>query len=111
MDKQNIEIIGRVVVKPKLEKSKSKKDYSRIRIAVNKKVLDEKNKEQDKATFYEALLFGKRAEMSQKLKKGTLIRIKGDLEVRAYLTKKGEPRTNMTVFTDEMNVFDTEIFK
>ncbi len=111
MNKQRIEIIGRVVVKPKLQKSKDDKNYTKIRIAVNSKQKDKKGEKKDTVTYYDALTFGKRAENLTKLKKGMLIRTIGDIEISSYSTKEGEPKSNITIFSDEFHIFSTDIFK
>ena len=111
MNKQNVELVGRAVVKPTPLKSKDKKSYSKVRIAVNRKSKDAKGKDLDLVTYNDILVFGKRAESSKNLTKGTLIRTVGNLEVKPYLTKKGEPKADLTVFAREFQVLDTEIFK
>ena len=111
MNKQKIEIIGRVVVKPKLQKSKGDKDYTKIRVAVNKKQKDEEGKENNIVTYYDVLTFGKRAEKLSKLKKGTLVCTTGDIEITPYLTKDGNPKADLTIFTDQFLILNTKIFK
>ncbi|MBN2016005.1 single-stranded DNA-binding protein [Candidatus Dojkabacteria bacterium] len=111
MNKQQIELVGRVVVKPKKQKSKGDKIYSKIRVAVNRKRKDQTKKEEQEVTYYDLLVFGVRAEKSEKLDKGNLIRAVGDLEVKPYLTKKGDPKVDLTVFSRELQVFDTEVFR
>jgi single stranded DNA-binding protein len=111
MNKQRVELVGRTVVKPELQKSKDKKNYAKIRIAINRRSKNSKGKEEDAVTYYDVLVFGKRAERSENLDKGMLLRVEGDLEVKPYLTKKGEPKTDLTVFAREFQVLDTEVFK
>lgn len=111
MNKQRVELIGRTVVKPELLKSKEDKSYSKIRIAVNRRSKDTKEKNEETVTYYDILVFGQRAEKSERLDKGMLIRTVGDLEVKPYLTKKGEPKAGLTVFAREFQVFDSEIFR
>jgi single-strand DNA-binding protein len=111
MNKQRIELVGRVVMKPELLKSKADKSYSKVRIAVNRKSKDKDGKETETVTYYDVLVFGRRAEKSVKLDKGKLIRAAGDLEVRPYKTKKDEPKVGLTVLSNEFYVFDTEVFK
>lgn len=111
MNRQRVELIGRTTAKPEVKKSKSDKDYSRFSIAVNSKSKDEKGKEVEVATFYNVLTFGKRAERVAKLKKGQLLRVVGDLEVKSYLNKKEEAKTDLTVFVRELQVIDSEAFK
>lgn len=110
MNKQKVEIIGRVVKKPKMLTSKSDNSYARVDVAVNWKSKDKKGKEIDQVTYYEVLVFGKQAEKSKKFKKGMLLRVSGDLEIDAYLTKKGEPRSDVTVISREFQVLNTKIF-
>lgn len=111
MNKQRIEIQGRVVAPPELQHSKGDKSYAKIRVACNWKTTDTKGKEKDEVTFYELLVFNKRAEKSTNLGKGTLIRSVGDLELKPYLSKDGEAKITPTVFVREFQVLDTEIFK
>jgi len=111
MNKQKIEIIGRVVVKPKLQKSKEDKSYSRVRIAVNTSQKDKNGDKKDIVNYYDVLTFGKRAENMAKLIKGKLIRATGDIEISTYLSKDGNPKSSITVFSDEFHVFSTDIFK
>jgi single-stranded DNA-binding protein len=110
MDKQRIELIGRVVVKPELQTSKEDKPYTKIRIAVNDKPKKD-SEEESEVTYYDLLTFDKRAELSTKLDKGLLVRVLGDLKATAYLSKQGEPKNDLTVFVKELHVFDTNIFK
>ena len=111
MNRQKIEIVGRIVVKPEVLKSKGDKDYAKVRVAVNSKGKDKKGKEIEQVTYYVLLVFGKRAERSANLDKGMLVRAVGDLEVRPFLSKKGEAKAGLTVFVREFQVFDTEVFK
>lgn len=111
MNKQKIELVGRVVIQPELQKSKADKDYSKIRIAVNRNGKDRDGKDEDIVTYYDVLVFGKRAEKSSNFKKGMLVRAVGDIGISPYLTKKGEPKVDLTVFAKEFQVFDTEVFK
>lgn len=111
MNKQRIELVGRTVIKPELQKSKDKKNYAKVRIAVNRRSKNSKGKDEETVTYYDLLVFGTRAERSENLDKGMLVRASGDLEVTPYLTKKGEPKADLTVFAREFQVLDTEIFK
>jgi len=111
MNKQWIELIGRTVVKPELLTSKEGKSYAKVRIAVNKLEKDKEQKEESKATYYDILVFGKRAEKSQNLEKGTLMRVAGDMSASPYVTKDGDARVELTVFAREFHVLDTSIFK
>ncbi len=111
MNKQKIEIIGRVVVKPELQKSKSKKQYSKVRVAVNSVIKNKKGKEEDVATYYQILIFGNLANKSKNFNKGMLVRSVGDLAVKTYLSKKGEPKADLTVISDEIQVLDSKAFK
>lgn len=111
MNRQKIEIIGRCTAKPEVKKSKSKKDYAKLGVAVNSTSKDENGKEQEKATFYNVLIFDKRAKTCEKLKKGQQIIIIGNLDANAYLSKDGEARVDLTVLANEFFVLDSEIFK
>jgi single-strand DNA-binding protein len=111
MNRQRVELIGRTTAKPEVKKSKNDKDYSKFSLAVNSKSKDEKGKEVEKATFYNILTFGKRAEKTANLKKGQLMRVVGDLEVETYTNKKDEAKADLTVFVRELQAFDTEAFK
>lgn len=111
MNKQRLELVGRVVATPEVQTSKAKKKYSRVRIAANWKSKSAKGKEQEEVTFYEVLLFDKKAEKSENLDKGMLIRTLGDLEIKPFLTKKGEAKVDLTLIAREFQVFDSEVFK
>ncbi|MBU0975818.1 MAG: single-stranded DNA-binding protein [Patescibacteria group bacterium] len=111
MNKQVAEVIGRVVLKPDVQKSKADKEYSKVRIAVNVKDKDQKGKPVEKVNYYDVLLFGKRAVKSPNLEKGMLIRALGPLSVKPYVTKKGDAKVELTLFADDFHVFDTEVFK
>jgi len=111
MNVQRIEVVGRTVVKPELLQSKNKKPYAKVRIAVNKKKDIGKKKQSEKTTYYDLLVFGKRAEKSQNLEKGMLLRSMGDIDITPYLTKKGEPKASQTIFVKEFQVLSTDIFK
>ncbi|MDD3647862.1 MAG: single-stranded DNA-binding protein [Candidatus Dojkabacteria bacterium] len=111
MNKQSIEIIGRVVQKPEVQKSKSDKEYSRVSVAVNVKEKNTKGEFEEKANFFDVLLFGKRAVKSSNLEKGMLIRALGPLSIKPYTSKKKEARVELAVFADEFYVFNSEVFK
>lgn len=111
MNRQNIEIIGRTVVKPELLESKEGKSYATVRIAVNKLQKNKDEKEENKVTYYDVLVFGKRAEKSQNLDKGTLMRVVGDFSVKPYITKSGEGKAELLIFARDFQVLDTSQFK
>jgi len=111
MNKQRIEIVGRVVATPEVQTSKGNKKYAKVRIAANWKSKSAKGKEQDEVTYYEILIFDHKAEKRGNLAKGMLIRALGDLEVKPFLTKKGEAKAGLTVMAKEFQVFDSEVFK
>lgn len=111
MNRQRVEIIGRVVQNPEIKKSKSDNSYSQVRVAVNARSKDRKGNAKDKATFYNVLTFGKRAEKVTRIQKGTLVRAMGELDADPYLSKKGEAKIDLTVIANDFHVFDSQIFK
>src|SRR4030042_4598424 len=104
MNKQLIELMGHIVERPEIRSSKDKKKFAKMCLAVNDVVKDVEGKEIERVTFYNLLLFGKRVEICKKLKKGSLLRTVGKLSSKPYLSKKGEPKVDLTVFVDEFNI-------
>ncbi len=111
MNKQRIEVMGRTVASPEILKSKDKKEYAKLTLAVNWKSKTKEGKEKEEATFYDVLMFGKSASKMDKLDKGQLMRVVGDLEARPYTSKKDEPRVGLTVLAREFQILDMDVFK
>ena len=111
MNKQRIEIFGRVVATPEVKKSKGEKEYAILDVAVNAKSKDKDGNPSEKATFYSALLFGKRASVASRIDKGTPVRVLGDLDVRPYISKNGDARNDLKIMTKEFNIFDTSLYR
>jgi len=111
MDIQRVELIGRTTSLPELKTSKGNTEYSSIRMAVNTKRKKTDGSEERRATFYKILLFGKRVNIYKDLEKGRKIRVVGNFTPEAYLSKTGEPRTDLTILADDFQVFDTDMFK
>jgi len=102
-----LQIMGRATADPKLQESKTGKKYCKIPIAVNQRKKKNEEEVEDKAFFYDVLLFGKRAENAVKrVKKADLILAFGKPEVEAYLSKsKKEPKFSFSLLADNWQVF------
>ena len=111
MNTQKIEVVGRAVASPEVKTSKDNNPYAKISIAANWEKKDKKGKKKEEVTFYNILVFGKRAEKSENIEKGRLLRTVGELEARPYVNKKGEAKVDLTVLAREFQVLDTEVFK
>jgi single-stranded DNA-binding protein len=110
MNRQRIELIGYTVVKPELLTSKEKKEYAKVRIAINRDNPKAPSEKKSEVTYYDILVFGKRAEKSKEIEKGMLVRTVGDLEVKPYITKKGEAKVGLTVLAREFQMLDPLIY-
>jgi single-stranded DNA-binding protein len=109
MNKEFISILGRTAIKPELLKSKENNKYLKIRIAVNKNKIN--NKDTNEVTYYDILIFGKRVEKFSKLTKGKLVYISGNIDIKPYLNKQGLPKVSLNVIANEFFILDTKIFK
>lgn len=111
MDRQKVELVGRAVASPELQKSKDNNSYAKISVAVNWKSKDPEGNETEEVTYYEVLVFNKRAEKSTNIEKGTPLRVTGDLQIKPYLSKDGEAKVSATVIARDLQILDYSIFR
>jgi len=94
--------LGRATKDPEILESKKKTKFAKFSLAVN----DYKHEDKVESTnFYEVVIFGKSIPtLTEKLKKGDLIFVKGKLESEAYLSNEKEPKVKNTILVDEWHL-------
>lgn len=99
---QQFMVLGRATKDPEFLESKKKKAYAKFSLAVNEYKKEDK---EESAVFYDVVVINKTAKkLSELLKKGDLILLKGKPECEAYLSKDNQPKAKITVFADEWQV-------
>jgi len=97
-------MVGRATKDAESLKSKTDKIFAKFTVAVNE--YQGKDKE-DKAYFYDVLVFGKSApKVVEKIKKGDRVFVQGRPEVDAYISKKDkEAKGSISVIASTWEVF------
>lgn len=98
-----VEIVGRLCRKPEILEAKSGKEYSKVSVAVNGT--------EESATFFDVVCFGKKAEYMTKYDKGQVVLVRGRLDIKPYLSKKGEAKVNLTIIGKTILRLDLPIEK
>lgn len=96
-----INIIGRLTKDPELKSTSSGFSISRFSIAVNK---SQKKGDiyEDKACFFECVVFGKQADTAQKyLEKGHRVGIDGSLDWESWQDKDGNRKSKIQIVIDK----------
>lgn len=103
MNMHQLILVGRATKDAEEVKSKSDKSFAKFSVAVNEfrgKGIDEK------AYFYDVLVFGKSAESAVKnVKKGDVVMAMGKPEIDVYISAKdSEAKGQITLFADSWKV-------
>lgn len=96
---QQFLLLGRATKDPELLESKKKKKFAKFSLAVNEY---KKEDQEETAVFYDVVVLNKTAKkLSELLKKGDLILLKGKPECEAYMSKENQPKAKITMLADE----------
>jgi single-strand DNA-binding protein len=91
-------LMGNLTRDPEMRESQRGTSFVKTAIAVNDRVPNSQGGWDDKATFFELVIFGKRAEAFEKyLRKGSSVLVDGKLEVQKWKDKEGLERTTLSV--------------
>ena len=91
-------LMGNLTRDPEMRESQRGTSFVKTAIAVNDRVPNSQGAWEDKATFFELVIFGKRAEAFEKyLRKGSSVLVDGKLEVQKWKDKEGLERTTLSV--------------
>ena len=102
---QQLVLLGRATKDPELLESKKKKKFAKFSLAINEYKKDEKDEKEETAVFYDVVVLNKSAKsLTDILKKGDLVMLKGKPECEAYLTKDNQPKAKITMLADEWQV-------
>lgn len=103
MDVQLIFLAGRATKDAEEFVGKNEKKFSKFSLAINEY---DYTKKEEVVTYYDVLIFGKRAEKAlERVKKGDKVVVQGRPEAEAYLPKKSkEPKASVTVLADSWSV-------
>jgi len=100
-----VELIGRLVSDPELEKTASGLTYTRFTLAVNRKY--ENADGEREADFINCVAWRQTAELIGKyLKKGRMVGACGTLQVRSYDAQDGTKRYVTEIIVDEITFCD-----
>ncbi len=101
-------LVGRVVSKPSLRYTHSGMQVVTLRIACNDYYKDQEGRPQQKANFFDVVVWGKQAEnCSLYLDKGRQVAIMGRLSTREWTTPAGEKRTKVEIIARRVQFIGT----
>ena len=101
-------LVGRVVSKPALRYTNSGMQVVTLRIACNDYYRDQEGRPQQKANFFDVVVWGKQAEnCSLYLDKGRQVAIMGRLSMREWTTPAGEKRTKVEIIARRVQFIGT----
>lgn len=107
-----ISLLGHVVAKPELRKTKTGKNVTSFAVATNNEWLDTDGEPQRSVDFHRVVAWEKLAEISSKhLDKGTPVYIEGRLSNRRYEGKDGMPRFITEVISRNVNILNWKASK
>ncbi len=96
-------ITGRLTADATVDETKDGRRVVNFSIAVNE-TYRPKGGERVQATTYYACSFWRTEKVAAFLKKGTLLEVHGRVEVRAYVSKQGEPKAGLNCHVNEFNI-------
>ena len=93
MSLNSVVVVGRVVHTPEVKHLASGDAVANLTVALNEKV-----KGEDRAHFFDCVIFGKSAEACGKhLTKGDMIGVSGKLQQERWETKEGQKRSKIVI--------------
>ena len=99
---QQFIVLGRSTKDPELLESKKKTKFAKFSLAVNEFKKEDKT---ETAVFYDVVVTNKTAKnLSEILKKGDLVLVKGKPECEGSLSKDNQPKAKITILVDEWHV-------
>lgn len=102
MSLNTVVISGRLATEPDIKATGSGVTIGKVSIAVN-----EFYKGKEKAHFFNAVAFGKTAEiLRDHTQKGTLIGVEGTLKQERWETKEGGKRSKVVIYINRIEIFD-----
>lgn len=103
MSINQVTISGNITRDPIIKDTLSGSHVLKFGVAVNDRRKNKDGKWEDYASFFDCVMFGKRAQsLSQYIHKGTKVCVSGKLNHDRWEDKKtGENRTNVVIYVDE----------
>ncbi len=101
MDSHQLMLIGRAVKDAEVLESKAGKKYGKFTLATND-YLGEENGEE--TNFFDILVFNKKVDKLDSIKKGTMMVLTGKPTIEAYLSKKGDPKAKIVTFAKSWRI-------
>jgi single stranded DNA-binding protein len=80
-------------------------EYASFSVATNKRIGQGDNA-RDEASFFDCICFGNVSKAASKLKKGSAIYIKGEITLRKWTDKEGNPRQKHQITVYHINFLD-----
>lgn len=103
----NVNLIGRLVVTPELQKTKNDKAYTRLKVAVSRRFKGPTGERQ--ADFINVIFWGKLAETLVSYGgKGSLLSLEGEVRTYSYEDKNKEKHYVTEILGDRFNLLESK---
>jgi len=102
----SVNLIGRLTAKPELSVTGSGKNYSRVRLAVNRRYKNQNGERE--ADFISVVLWGKLAEtFTSYATKGLQVSIEGEIRARSFEDKKKERHYVTEILAQDFDLLES----
>lgn len=103
-----VTLIGNVGRDAQVQVLEGGQNIVNFNLCVNKTWKDKNGEKQKKDTWFSCSYFCKSSAVAAYIKKGTLLYLEGEVEVRTYKSRTGEPAASLQVNVTEIKLFSTK---
>lgn len=101
-------LAGRLTAKPESNETKNGKSVSNFTLAVNQNYRDASGEWKSKASFADITAWGKLAEYSASLKKGSPVLVQGSIQSRSWSNEEGETNSSFEVMAQKVQFLEKQ---